>query len=296
MSLSMKLTLSRRHFAAASAAAALSLLLSACDLSDAADGNRVRIGVSGADPEWDVVAEEAKKEGIDVKIVTFDDYQLPNRALADGDIELNAFQHLAFLSQFNARNGTDIVPVTSTSVAPMGLYSLKHKKVDELPDGARVAIPNDPSNQGRALLVLEQAKLIEVKDKAGIYATPEDIEANPRHLKITPVDAQQTPRTLKDTDASIINDGVAVLAGHKPSEAIFRDDPKSATARPYVNVIAARAKDKDSETVRKIVKIYRSPKVQEAVAKSADGAKYVLDIPAAELQRELDRLQKQGRG
>ncbi|MEV6671279.1 MetQ/NlpA family ABC transporter substrate-binding protein [Streptomyces sp. NPDC051162] len=292
----MKLTPSRRLLAAASAAAVLPLLLSACGLSDAADGDQVRIGVGGADPEWDVVAEEARKEGIDVKTVTFDDYQLPNRALADGDIELNAFQHLAFLSQFNARNGTDIVPVTSTSVAPMGLYSLKHKKPAELPDGARIAIPNDPSNQGRALLVLEQAKLIEVRDKAGIYATPEDIEANPRHLKITPVDAQQTPRTLKDTDASVINDGVAVLAGHQPSEAIFRDDPESAAARPYVNVIAARAKDKDSEAVRKIVKIYRSPKVQEAVAKSAHGAKYVVDIPAAELQRELDRLQKQSRG
>ncbi|MCC3767710.1 MetQ/NlpA family ABC transporter substrate-binding protein [Streptomyces sp. UNOC14_S4] len=151
----MKRTLSRRGLAAASAAAALSLLLSACGLSDAADGDRVRIGVSGGDPEWDVLAAEAKKEGIDVEIVTFDDYQLPNKALADGDIELNAFQHLAFLSQFNKQNGTDI------------------------------AVPDDPSNQGRALLVLQQAKLIKLKDKAGIYGTPDDIEANPRHVNLT---------------------------------------------------------------------------------------------------------------
>ncbi|MFI1252337.1 MetQ/NlpA family ABC transporter substrate-binding protein [Streptomyces netropsis] len=291
----MNLTLSRRRVAAASVAAALTLALSSCDLSEAADGNQVRIGVNGADPEWDVLAEEAEKEGLKVKIVNFDDYQLPNKALTDGDIELNAFQHLAFLSQFNARNGTDIVPVTSTSVAPMGLYSLKHKKVGEIPDGARVAIPNDPSNQGRALLVLEQAKLIDLKDDAGIYGTPEDISANPKHLKITPVDAQQTPRSLKDTAASVINAGVAEQAGYKLKQAVFHDAPESAAARPYVNVLAARAEDKDAENIRKIVRLYRSPKVQEAVAKSAGGARYVLDIPEAELGKELDRLEKQGR-
>ncbi|MEU5052811.1 MetQ/NlpA family ABC transporter substrate-binding protein [Streptomyces sp. NPDC021096] len=292
----MKLSLSRRRFAAVSAVAALALSLSACGASDAADGHRVRIGVNGADPEWDVLAKEAKKAGIDVKIVNFDDYQLPNRALADGDIELNAFQHLAFLSQFNARNHTDIVPVASTSVAPMGLYSLKHKKVADLRDGARIAIPNDPSNQGRALLVLQQAKLIELKAKAGIHGTPEDITANPRHLKITPVDAQQTPRALKDTAASVINAGVAEQAGYSTSQAVFHDDPESAAARPYVNVIAARAKDKDTENVRKIVEIYRSATVQAAVRKSAHGARYVLDVPQAELAGELDRLTRQDRG
>ncbi|WP_424890817.1 MetQ/NlpA family ABC transporter substrate-binding protein [Streptomyces sp. XH2] len=292
----MNTFVSRRRAAAAALAAALSLALSACGLSGAAGGDQVRIGVSGADPEWDVLAAEAKKEGIDVKIVPFDDYQLPNKALADGDIELNAFQHLAFLSQFNAQNRTDIVPVTSTSVAPMGLYSLKHKKADELPDGARVAIPNDPSNQGRALLLLERAKLIEVRDEAGIYGTPEDITANPRHLKITPVDAQQTPRSLQDTAASVINAGVAEQAGYKVSQAIYHDDPEGAAARPYVNVIAARAKDKDDEKLREVVRIYRSPKVQEAVKKSANGARYTLDIPEAELTEELGRLTAQGRG
>ncbi|MGW1199159.1 MetQ/NlpA family ABC transporter substrate-binding protein [Streptomyces sp. NPDC002536] len=292
----MKLTLSRRRALAASAAAALALVLSACGMSDEAGGNRVRIGVSGTDPEWDVLAKEAKKEGLDVKIVPFDDYQLPNKALADGDIDLNAFQHLAFLSQFNAQNHTDIVPVTSTSVAPMGLYSLTYKSVDAIPDGARIAIPNDPSNQGRALLVLQQAKLIRLKDKAGIYGTPDDITDNPKHVRITPVDAQQTPRSLKDTAASVINAGVAEQAGHRTDQAIFRDEPGSAAARPYVNVIAARAKDKDGDKVQKIVKLYRSAAVQEAVKKSAGGARYVLDLPQADLQQELDRLTAQGRG
>ncbi|WP_171165385.1 MetQ/NlpA family ABC transporter substrate-binding protein [Streptomyces sp. I05A-00742] len=288
----MKLAL--RRAAAMSAAAALAVLLSSCGLSDSSAEGRIRIGVNGADPEWDVLAEEAKEKGLDVKIVNFDDYQLPNRALADGDIELNAFQHLAFLSKFNQQNGTDIVPLTSTSVAPMGLYSLKHKSVADLPDGARIAIPNDPSNQGRALLVLREAKLIGLRDKAGIYGTPDDITDNPKHLKITPVDAQQTPRTLKDTAASVINSGVAEQAGYKIEQAIYRDDPGSAATRPYVNVVAARAADKDDPDLREIVRIYRSPKVQEAVRKSSGGARYVVDLPRTELEQELGRLTKQG--
>ncbi|GAA0416465.1 MetQ/NlpA family ABC transporter substrate-binding protein [Streptomyces luteireticuli] len=287
----MKLTL--RRAAATSVAAALAVLLSACGPSGSDADGAVRIGVSGADPEWDVLAEEAKKQGIDVKTVTFDDYQLPNKALADGDIELNAFQHLAFLSKFNQANHTDIVPIASTSVAPMGLYSLKHKSLADLPDGARIAIPNDPSNQGRALLVLQEAELIRVKEKAGIYGTPDDITDNPKHIKITPVDAQQTPRTLKDTAASVINDGVAKQAGYTIGQAIFRDDPRSAATRPYVNVIAARAGDRDDEKLRKVVEIYRSAKVQEAVKKSSGGARYVVDLPRAELQKELDRLGEQ---
>lgn len=283
-----------RRAAATSAAAALTALLSACGMSGSSADGQVRIGVNGADPEWDVLAEEAKKEGIDVKIVNFDDYQLPNRALADGDIELNAFQHLAFLGKFNQQNGTDIVPLASTSVAPMGLYSLKHRSVDDIPDGARIAIPNDPSNQGRALLVLREAKLIGLKEKAGIYGTPDDVTDNPKHLELTPVDAQQTPRALKDTAASVINAGVAEQAGYRVEQAVFRDDPESAATRPYVNVIAARAKDKDDATLRKVVRLYRSAKVQAAVRKSGKGARYVVEIPPAALEKELDRLTGQG--
>ncbi|KNB50645.1 methionine ABC transporter substrate-binding protein [Streptomyces caatingaensis] len=282
-----------RRAAATSLAAALAVLLPACGPSGSGAGGPVRIGISGADPEWDVLADEARKQGVDVKTVTFDDYQLPNKALADGDIELNAFQHLAFLGKFNRQHGTRIVPLASTSVAPMGLYSLKHASVAALPDGARIAVPNDPSNQGRALLVLQAAGLVRVAEKAGVYATPDAITDNPRHIVITPVDAQQTPRALQDTAAAVINAGVAEQAGYDVRRAIFHDDPRAATTRPYVNVIAARSGDEDDERLRKIVRIYRSPKVQEAVRKSSGGARYVVDIPRAALRSELDRLTRQ---
>lgn len=217
----------RRTLLAASAATALALLVSGCG-TGGADAHRIRVGVSGDSPEWDVLAKEAKKEGLTVETVVFDDYSLPNKALSAGDIELNAFQHLVFLAQSNTENKTDIAPIAATTVVPLGLYSGKHKQLADLPDRAEIALPNDPANQGRGLRVLEQAKIIELRKDAGLFATPDDITANPKHVKLTPVNAQQTPRTLKDTDAAVINDGVAELAGIKADTALFKDDPHAA--------------------------------------------------------------------
>ncbi|MFB7663795.1 MetQ/NlpA family ABC transporter substrate-binding protein [Kitasatospora sp. NPDC056138] len=284
----------RRVAATAAASVLAATLLAACDsTSDGSASGRVRIGISGSGSDWDVLKEKAKAEGIDVELVTFDDYALPNKALAAGDIELNAFQHLAFLSQFNANTGTDIVPIGATSVAPLGLFSLKHKSVDRIPDNGQIAIPNDPSNQGRALRVLEQAKLLKLKDTTGLYGTPDDITDNPRHLKIVPVDAQQTPRSLQDVDGAVINSGVAGQAGYEPKQAIFQDDPEAPTTRPYVNVIAARAKDRDNPTYKRIAELYHSPEVQAASAKESKGSSVPSDLDAPALQAELDRLTKQ---
>ncbi|MFG2749898.1 MetQ/NlpA family ABC transporter substrate-binding protein [Streptomyces xanthophaeus] len=226
----------RRTLLAASVATvtALGLLVSGCGLGGGDDAHRIRVGVSGDSPEWDVLAKEAKKEGITVETVVFDDYSLPNKALSAGDIELNAFQHLVFLAQSNTENKTDIAPIAATTVVPLGLYSSKHKQLADFPERAEIALPNDPANQGRALRVLEQAKLLELRKDAGLFATPDDITANPRHVKLTPVNAQQTPRTLKDTDAAIINDGVAELAGIDADTALFKDDPASPQSVPYL--------------------------------------------------------------
>ncbi|MFJ9521951.1 MetQ/NlpA family ABC transporter substrate-binding protein [Kitasatospora sp. NPDC101801] len=284
------------RLAATAAAIALSTtLLTACS-TDSAGSGKVRIGISGASSDWDVLKQKAKAEGIEIELVTFDDYALPNKALAAGDIELNAFQHLAFLSQFNANNNTNIVPIGATSVSPLGLYSLKHKSVDQIPDGGKIAVPNDPSNQGRALRVLEQAKLIELKADTGLYGTPESISANPKHLTIVPVDAQQTPRSLQDTAAAVINSGVAGQAGYEVKQAIFRDDPKNPGTRPYVNVIAARATDRDNATYLRIAELYHSPEVQAAAAEESKGASVPSDLDRAALQAELDRLAKQVKG
>ncbi|MEU3670202.1 MetQ/NlpA family ABC transporter substrate-binding protein [Streptomyces virginiae] len=282
----------RRTLIAASAATVLALLASGCG-GGAGDGHRIRVGVSGDSPEWDVLAKEAAKQGLTVETVVFDDYSLPNKALSAGDIELNAFQHLVFLAQSNTENKTDIAPIAATTVVPLGLYSGKHKQLADLPDRAEIALPNDPANQGRALRVLEQAKLVQLRPEAGLFATPDDITANPKHIKITPVNAQQTPRTLQDADAAVINDGVAELSGIKADTALFKDDPAAPQSVPYLNVIAARADQKDNADYRKIVELYASQPVQDEVRRTSNGTAHHVELPAADLRAEVARIQKQ---
>ncbi|MEW1678611.1 MetQ/NlpA family ABC transporter substrate-binding protein [Streptomyces noursei] len=285
----------RRALLATAAATALTLLVAGCGTAGS-QAHRIRVGVSGDSTEWDVLAEEAKKQGLDVEVVPFDDYSLPNKALAAGDIELNAFQHLVFLAQSNTENGTDIVPLAPTSVVPMGLYSKKAKRLADLPDGARIAHPNDPANEGRALRLLARAKLIELKKGTGLYATADDIAANPHHLRFTPVNAQQTPRLLADVDAAVINDGVASLSGIRAQTALFKDDPQSPEIRPYLNVIAARAKDRDNPDYAKVVKLYASKPVQDEARRTSNGTAVHLNLSAAELAAELARVDRQLKG
>ncbi|MFF4388717.1 MetQ/NlpA family ABC transporter substrate-binding protein [Streptomyces sp. NPDC001552] len=282
----------RRTLLAASTATVLALLVSGCGVGEG-DAHRIKVGVSGDSPEWDVLAKEAKKEGLTVETVVFDDYSLPNKALSAGDIELNAFQHLVFLAQSNAENKTDIAPIAATTVVPLGLYSGKHERLADLPDRAEITLPNDPANQGRGLRVLEAAKLIELRKDAGLFATPDDITANPKHVKLTAVNAQQTPRTLKDADAAIINDGVAELAGIKADTALFKDDPAGPQSVPYLNVIAARADQKDDADYQKIIKLYASQVVQDEVRRTSNGTAHHIELPAADLQAEVARIQKQ---
>ncbi|MFF7296578.1 MetQ/NlpA family ABC transporter substrate-binding protein [Streptomyces sp. NPDC008265] len=282
----------RRALLAASTVTALALLVSGCG-AGGADDHRIRVGVSGDSPEWDVLAAEAKKEGLTVETVVFDDYSLPNKALSAGDIELNAFQHLVFLAQSNTENKTDIAPIAATTVVPLGLYSRKHRQLADLPDRAEIALPNDPANQGRALRVLEQAQLIRLREDAGLFATPDDITADPKHLKLTPVNAQQTPRTLQDADAAVINDGVAELAGIKADTALFKDDPAAPASVPYLNVIAARADQKDNADYQKVVRLYASRAVQDEVRRTSNGTAHHVELPAADLRAEVERIQKQ---
>lgn len=252
---------------------------------------KVKIGVTGSDGEtWPLLKKKAKAQNIEIELIEFSDYTLPNLALANKEVDINAFQHLAFLSQFNVEHNLDIVPIGSTSIAPLGLYSKKYKSVDEIPDGAKIAIPNDPANQGRGLLVLQQAGLLKLKDDVGLYGTTDDIVDNPRKLNIVPVVAQQTPRVLPDVAASIINGGIAGQAGLKLEDAIFHDDPQAESTRPYINVFAVRAEDKNNETYRTIAKLYQEPDVVETVKKDTNGASFVTDIPVDQLQATLDKL------
>ena len=265
--------------------ASLSLLLAfVAVLSLAACGKKeevVKIGLNGIESaQWEYVAEQLKDEGITLELVYFADYVQPNRALVDGEIQLNAFQTVAFLKAFNAENNNAIGVVGTTVLAPMGLYSKKIKSISEITDGAQVTVPNDISNQGRALILLEEAGLIKLKEGAGLYSTPDDIVSNPKNLDIKPIQAGQIPPTLDDVQFAVINNGVAVNAGYALTDAIFVE---SETATPYVNVIACKAGEEDNKTYKRIVELYQTPEVEKIIAEEYKGNSIPLYLPISEL-------------
>lgn len=215
------------------------------------------------------VKDEAKKQGLDVELKVLSDYVTPDQALAQKEIDLNSFQHGPFLDAFNKKNGTKLVSIGKTYLAPLKLYSTKIKDIKELKDGDKIAIPNDPSNGGRAILMLSKLGLIKVKD--GVKAsdlTVNDITDNPKHLQILELEAAQLPRSLDDTAASVINAGYANSAKLDPNLAIAKEDNTS----PYVNIIAAREEDKDNPTYVKFVKIFQTDAVKNYINEKAKGA------------------------
>ncbi|EOC4760836.1 TPA: dipeptide ABC transporter glycylmethionine-binding lipoprotein [Staphylococcus aureus] len=252
------------------------VLLAACGSNN---DKKVTIGVASNDTKaWEKVKELAKKDDIDVEIKHFSDYNLPNKALNDGDIDMNAFQHFAFLDQYKkAHKGTKISALSTTVLAPLGIYSDKIKDVKKVKDGAKVVIPNDVSNQARALKLLEAAGLIKLKKDFGLAGTVKDITSNPKHLKITAVDAQQTARALSDVDIAVINNGVATKAGKDPkNDPIFLEKSNSDAVKPYIKIVAVNDKDLDNKTYAKIVELYHSKEAQKALQEDVkDGEKPV---------------------
>lgn len=237
----------------------ISMVLALAGCSE--DKNTLKVGTI-AGPETELV-EVAKyiaheKYGLNIKIVEFTDYIEPNAALNDGSIDANVFQHQPFLDQQIKDRHYKLMTIGKTFVYPMGVYSLKVKNIAELKDGALVGIPNDPSNEGRALLLLQKAGLIQLSPAAGLYATPADIEKNPRHLQFKELDAAQLSRAMPDLDAAIINTNYAVPAGYSPTkDAIFLEDASS----PYANVIVIRESSKDDPRMSQLVAALQSPEV-----------------------------------
>ncbi|WP_252501823.1 MetQ/NlpA family ABC transporter substrate-binding protein [Sporosarcina sp. Marseille-Q4943] len=267
-------------------------ILAACGKGGSANDDVVVIGVTGSDGEqWNVLKELAKEEGITIELKEFADYTLPNNALANGDIDLNSFQHIAFLSQFAKENNLDIVPIGSTVIAPLGIYSNKLDDISGIKEGDKIAVPDDPSNLGRALRLLETAGLIKLKEGTGLFGDTTSIEENPKNLEIIPMVAQQTPRVLQDVAASLINNGIAGQAGFNPIEdPIFLEDGDSENALPYVNVFAARAEDAQNETYLKIVELYQSEQVKKAIEEETKGGSILLDISQDELLNTFEQL------
>ena len=268
------------------------LVLSACGGNN---GKKVTIGVASNDTKaWEKVKELAKKDDIDLEIKHFSDYNVPNKALSDGDIDLNAFQHFAFLDQYKkAHKDTNIEALSTTVLAPLGIYSDKVKNIKDVKKCAQVAIPNDVSNQARALKLLESAGLIKLKKNFGLNGTTKDIESNPKDLKIKAVDAQQTARALSDVDISVINNGVATKAGKDAKkDPIYLEKASSDAVKPYINVVAVNSKDKDNKTYKKIIELYHSKEAQKALKEDTKDGEKPVDLSKKEIEEIENELAK----
>ncbi|WP_145423089.1 dipeptide ABC transporter glycylmethionine-binding lipoprotein [Staphylococcus hominis] len=267
------------------------IVLAAC--SGGGNSKKVTVGVASNDTvAWEKVKELAKKDDIDLEIKHFSDYNVPNKALSDGDIDMNAFQHFAFLNEYKkAHKDAKIEAISTTVLAPLGIYSKKVKDIKDVKDGAQVMIPNDVSNQARALKLLESAGLIKLKDNFGLSGTTKDIKDNPKHLKIKEVDAQQTARALDDVDISVINNGVATKAGlDAKKDPIYLESSTSDAVKPYINLIAVNSKDKDNKTYKKIVDLYHSKEAQEALKKDTKDGEKAVDLSQKEIKDIEDSL------
>lgn len=234
----------------------------------------IKLGVVGENNEqWTPVIEAMAKDGITLELVKFADYSLPNRALNDGEIDLNAFQHKAYLANDIKDNGYKIEAIGDTIIAPLGVYSKKITDLSELKDGDTIAIPSDATNGGRALKVLESAGVIKVNPEAGYTPTLSDITENPKNIKFTEVEAANTPSLLPDVAAAVINGGHAVDNGLNPEkDSIYLEKTEEDADNPYVNIIVARIEDKDNENYQKVVKAFQSDDVKKVIEDTYKGA------------------------
>ncbi|NVD07286.1 MetQ/NlpA family lipoprotein [Vibrio sp. JPW-9-11-11] len=247
------------------AAAASALVLSGCG-DQAADTSKIKVGVmAGAEAQVAEVAAKVAKEtyGLEVELVTFTDYVTPNAALDDGSIDINAFQHKPYLDQQIADRGYKLTIAGNTFVYPIAGYSKQVKSVDEIQDGARIAVPNDPTNLGRSLLLLEQQGLLKLRENVGLLATVRDIVENPKNITIVELDAAQLPRSLDDVALSVINTTYASSINLTPQkDGVFVEDKES----PYVNLIVAREDNVQAENVQNFVKAYQTEDVYSAAS------------------------------
>ncbi|MWV59037.1 MetQ/NlpA family ABC transporter substrate-binding protein [Rathayibacter sp. VKM Ac-2754] len=284
----------RSTLLATTAITASALLLAGCSSAASGADDTVRIGVVGAsDPYWATYEKAAEDAGIDVEIVDFTDYNQPNPALSEGEIDLNQFQHLVYLSQYNTSADADLVPIGATAIYPLGLYSTQYDSVDDIPEGATVAVPDDESNQARGLLVLQSAGLVELKDGGSILSSIDDVDTAESKVEVTALDAALTATSLPDVAAAIVNNDYLEGAGLAASDAIAEDDPSDPNAIPYVNVFAARSEDADNETYEKLVDIYQTTQaVLDGVSEQSGGTAIFVTTPADELQSTLETVEK----
>lgn len=254
-----------------------------------ASGEVVKIGVvPGGQPYWEVFKEEAAKEGITVEIVDFAEYPIPNPALTEGELDLNQFQHIVYLANYNVDADEDLVALGATVVYPMNVFSAKYDDIKDIPEGGTVAVPNDESNRARALLVLQDLGLIELKDGGNATSGLDDIIAEQSRVKVIELAADIVAASLPDVDAGVINNDYVEPAGLDFADSLGSDSAEDPAVAPYTNVFAARAEDADNETYLKLVDIYQNnTRVQEAVKDYVGDGAVLLKTPQAELAQIL---------
>lgn len=216
-----------------------------------------------------IIKPQLEEKGIELQIIEFTDYVTPNLSLDSKEIDANFFQHAPYMESFAGEHNIELFNAAKIHVEPLGLYSKKIKSSDELKDGATISIPNDPTNEGRALILLESKGYIKLKEDAGLEATDKDIVENPKNLVFMPIEAAQLPRTLDDVDASIINTNYALEAGLNPSDdALLMEGSDS----PYSNILTIRPEDKDNESIKALIEALQSEKVKKFIEEQYKGA------------------------
>lgn len=276
------------------AVAALSATgLTAC-MGDDNDSETIRIGSTEAnESQWQVFQEQAEEAGIDVQIENISDYNRQNPALSAGELDVNQFQHFLYLARYNVDADDDLVPFGSSQTFPMGVYAQDADTVEDIAEAGEVVIPNDSTNQGRAINVLAAAGLVTLTDDNLLTPSPSDIVAEESDVTVTPVEAAQTAVAYNDGTPSVINNNYLTNANVTADDAIYKDDPSDADAQPYVNVWVTTQENKDNEDFQQLVEIWHSDEVQEAVANDTEGSAVKAEFSAEELQDILAETEQQ---
>ena len=285
----MTTNISRRSFLFGGAAVLGSLALTACGggsgsgnaaTTTAASGSASTVGGTitvGASPSphaeiLNAVKDELAAAGFNLKVVEYNDYVQPNVALSEGDLDANYFQHKPYLDNYNQENGTDLVSAGAIHFEPMGLYAGKSSDINNVPDGAKIAVPSDATNEARALLLLEKAGVLKLKDGAGLEATKNDIAENPHKVELVEVEAASVPRTLQDSDFGVINGNYALSAGLDTTATLASEDASSEAAKTYANIVAVRNGDESNEKATALIKALTSDAAKKFIEDQYKGS------------------------
>ena len=248
-------------------------LLVGCGGSETND-KVIKIGASPS-PHAEILAqveEVVAAQGYTLEVIEYNDYVIPNTAVDQGELDANFFQHKPYLDDFNANNGTNIVSVAAIHFEPLGIYSAAVEEISEIGEGAMIGVPNDATNEARALLLLEANGLITLKDGAGVNATINDIASNPLNLEIKEIEAAQLPLSLLDLDAAVINGNYAISGGLSVSDAIAVEESTSVAADTYANIVAVKAGNENSEKVQVLINALQSEQVKAFIGSTYAGA------------------------